>query len=134
VNLALDTNILVRLMTGLSPEAAAVARVRLDKLRNSGDTALVSDLVVSEAFHVLRHHYAVPSASAVEALLQFMSDPVIRGEAAPTVLAQLTPDDAADLPDRLILAHSASHGATLLTFDRRLARLPGTERLVAEPS
>jgi predicted nucleic acid-binding protein len=133
VSIALDTNILLRLITGRSAEAAALARMRLDQLRDAGETALVSDLVINEAFHVLRHHYAVPPASAVDVLREIMDEPSIRGEVAPLVLAQLSPGDASDVPDRLILAHSTREGATLLTFDRRLARLPGTERLVAGP-
>jgi predicted nucleic acid-binding protein len=129
---ALDTNVVIRLVTGEPPSMADAARALLERAESRGNRLLVSDLVVAECFHALRHHFGVPAEEAAEHLAALLSDPAIEGEAAGDLLA--TPPTAVEPPgfmDRLILAHAARHGATLRTFDTKLAGLPGAERIRA---
>lgn len=126
----LDTNVVLRLLVNDVPEHTSLARAFLDRLEAAGHRATVSDLVVSEAFYGLRHHFQVPTEAALVMLSQILSDPAIKGESAPSVLRDLT--KAAARPgfmDQLILAHHRDHRTTLLTFDRTLGALPGAELL-----
>jgi predicted nucleic acid-binding protein len=127
---ALDTNVVIRLVTGEPPAMADAARALLERAESHGHRLLVSDLVVAECFHALRHHFGVPAEEAAKHLAALLSDPAIEGEAAGDLLA--TPASAVEPPgfmDRLILAHAARQGATLRTFDAKLAGLPGAERI-----
>ncbi len=127
---ALDSNVVIRLVTGDPPAMADAARALLERAESRGNRLLVSDVVVAECFHALRHHFGVPAEVAAEQLAALLGDPAIEGEAAADLLA--TPASAAEPPgfmDRLILAHAARQGATLHTFDAQLAGLPGAERI-----
>lgn len=129
---ALDTNVVIRLVTGEPPALADAARALLERAESRGHRLLVSDLVVAECFHALRHHFGVPAEEAAKHLAALLNDPAIEGEAAGDLLA--TPAAAVAPPgfmDRLILAHAARAGATLRTFDTGLAALPGAGRLRA---
>lgn len=127
---ALDTNVVLRLVTGEPDALARAARALLERTEARGEQLLVSDLVVAECFHALRHHFGVPAEQAAEHLAALLHDPAIQGEAAAELL--VTPEAAVHPPgfmDRLILAHAAQHGATLRTFDAALAKLPHAERI-----
>jgi predicted nucleic acid-binding protein len=130
VRYGLDTNVVLRLLMNDVPEQTNLARAFLDRLEATGQRATISDLVVTEAYYGLRHHLKVPTEAALFMLSQILSDPAITGESAPSVLRDLT--RAAAPPgfiDQLLLAHHRDHHTTLLTFDRTLGALPGTELL-----
>lgn len=122
----LDTSVVVRLLTGEPMAQAARARAQLD-----AGLMLVSDLVVSEAYWALIHHYAVPHAEAVTALLALLSDSRIHNEgAARAVLGAMREGTMKPgLMDRLIAGNYAQQGASTLTFDRDAGRLPGVQLL-----
>ena len=93
--------------------------------------AAFSDLVISETYFVLRHHYEVPHAKAVSALRHLLADPRLHATGvAPDVLRRMTGADVAPgLMDRLIHGDYHSGGATLLTFDKDAARLSRSKLL-----
>jgi predicted nucleic acid-binding protein len=129
MSLALDTNVVLRLVTGRPEPQALVARNLLERLERIGATALISDLVVAEAFFALKHHYRAPSAVALEQLAVLFRDPAVVGESAPAVLAELPLGADPGFVDRLILQHARDRRHRLLTFDQALATLPDAERL-----
>jgi predicted nucleic acid-binding protein len=92
---------------------------------------LVSDVVVGEAYFALLHHYAVPHAEAVAALLALLSDPSILNDgAAREALAEARAGATRPgLMDRLIAGGYALQGAGMLTCDRGAGRLPGVRLL-----
>lgn len=55
----LDTSVVVRLLVGMPEAQYRVARRRLENAHAQGETVLVSDLVIAETCHVLRHHYGI---------------------------------------------------------------------------
>jgi predicted nucleic acid-binding protein len=135
VNIDLDTSVVLRLITGQPPEQLETARACVSA---SPIPVTVSDLVVAESYHALRYHYGVPHADAVDALAEFIGDPRIHATGvARGVLAEpatrLTTKATAGFVDRLIHATAASEHATLVTFDKALARLPGVELLREAP-
>ena len=99
--IGLDTSVVLRLLIGEPRVQMEVARRRIESALIAGEQVVVTDLVITEAFHALRHHYGVPETMALGA----------RGQAG--------------LVDRLIVARHRALGATTATFDRRQARLEG---------
>ena len=53
----LDTSVVLRLLLGQPADQAARAVAFLDELSRGGHHAVVSDLVVAEAYFALQHHY-----------------------------------------------------------------------------
>ena len=127
----LDTSVVVRLLVGEPRAQAASAWQHVSKCRTSRTPVHISALVVAEAYFVLRHHYAVPTATALHQLTALLTDASFRVE--PTVLAVLrTPQLPTTHPgfvDRLIHATYEALGHELVTFDKFAARLPGARLL-----
>lgn len=135
MSIDLDTSVVLRLITGQPPEQLEAARSCVSA---SVLPATVSDLVVAESYYALRYHYGVPHAEAVDGLSALLGDPRVRGTGvARGVLAEpatrLTTKATAGFVDRLIHATAAFEHATLVTFDKALARLPGVELLREAP-
>ncbi len=128
----LDTSVVVRLLVGEPKPQAAAARSFLEqRAAAGGGPSRVSDLVVSEVFFALIHHYQVPAAETVRALNTLFEDERI----APSPLARAvlaTPGVATGKPgllDRLIHGQYADEGASLVTFDKAAGQLPGAQLL-----
>ena len=90
----------------------------------AGEKVLVTDLVVAEVFHALRHHYHVPQKVALSRLQEFFSAGVVQVD--PVGAAEALGQEVrghSGVVDRLIVTRHRSLGATTATFDRRQARL-----------
>ena len=126
---AIDTNVLVRYLTGDEPEQAARARTAVD----AGDV-FVATTVLLESEWVLRSVYGFTGQEVAAALRAFSGLPGVSVE-NPTLLIDAL-DLAAkgmDFADALHLG-AAAHCETLLTFDRRLIETAkNTSVQVAEP-
>jgi predicted nucleic-acid-binding protein len=125
-----DTNVLVRLLVSDDLEQQQAVRSRLESILASGDSVLVTHVVMAELAWVLESAYdydRVAIASAVEAITE---TPPFEVEGRDVVLHALVmyQPGSADLSDYLVLAGCSARGALpLLTFDRKLAREPGCE-------
>lgn len=124
----LDTTVVLRLLVGAPPAQAALAQRRLERALVAGDTVVVSDLVVAEAFHALHYHYGVPKDLARTELRTMLNSGIMRID-PPSSLAALDPLRGAGLLDRLIVARHHSLEAFTWTFDRKLGAIEGVERL-----
>jgi predicted nucleic-acid-binding protein len=127
---AVDTNVLVRLATRDDPQQAAAAEAFV------APGAWVSHLVLVEAVWVLEYVYDLGRqkiATAVEMLLQHrdlvIQDPDVVEAALHTFRSQSS-KRAPGFFDFLLLevARKAGH-LPLGTFDRKLSRFAGTQRL-----
>ncbi len=133
MKIGLDTSIVLRLLTG-EPEHLAMAAVRrVESSLRGGDTVLVSDLVVSEAYFALQHHYGLSKARAIGVLGEFLRQGAI--EAAGSAQAVLAMPNLAmarpGLLDRLIHAEYLRVADEMLTFEKSAARLPRARVLAA---
>jgi predicted nucleic acid-binding protein len=128
VVVGLDTSVVLRLLTGLPQVEAERARSTLEQAFANDDRVVVTDLVVSEAYFALHHHYGLPKERARSLLLAFATSGVVEVD-PPTLVAALHKRAGAGLMDRIIAARHEHQGATTLTFDRRRARLEGVRRL-----
>ena len=131
----LDTSVVLRLLTGAPPAQAQAALEWLLVQRANGIVLTVSDLVISEIYYALQHHFRVPKQEALDKLAAFLgSGDVMAMGVAATVLA--TPGLATAKPgfvDRIIHQQYLQAGAGRIgTFERSAARLPHVQVLAAE--
>lgn len=131
MRVGLDTSVVLRLLTGEPEPLAVLAARRVEASLLAGDTILVSDLVVSEAYFALQHHFGLSKAQAIGALRDFMGQSgaeaagAARGVLAKPSLAVAQPG----LVDRLIHAEYARIADEMLTFEKSAARLAGAHVL-----
>ncbi len=124
---AVDTNILVRLITRDDPGQTAAAEGFIEK------GAWVSTLALAEAMWVLGSVYelsAKEQARAVEMLLQHRDLVLHDRETVAAALGLFRERPALGLSDCLIVesARKAGH-LPVGTFDRNLAKVEGTQKL-----
>lgn len=124
---AVDTNVLVRLVTRDDPRQVAAAEAFVAR------GAWVPHVVLVEAIWVLISVYeleAAAVATAVDMLLNHRDLTIQDGDAVVAALAQYRAKPSVSFSDCLVLesARKAGH-LPLGTFDRALAKLDGTQRL-----
>ena len=132
----LDTAVVIRLVIGEPPELAHAAREYLERTTASGALpCVISDLVVAESYHVLRHHYGVPHDQAIASLHQLVADRTrIRPLGFSATVLPSAHDPSLGLVDRLLHAEYAAAGAETATFDRKHTLLSGTQLVPSEGS
>ena len=115
--IAIDTNIVVRYLTGDHPEQSRRAREIVD-----GQPVFVPVTVVLETEWVLRSAYGYKPADVARALRAFGGLPQVTIDDAAMVAAALDlAEQGMDFADALHLGRSAG-GAAFLTFDRRFVK------------
>ncbi len=72
MRIAIDTSVLVRILTNKPQPLAAEVISIIEKRIANGDTIVVPNLVLSEAYYAVQHHYGVDKKSALLAL-RFLS-------------------------------------------------------------
>lgn len=125
----LDTSVLVRLLVGEPAPLAAKAQERLLEAHRVRQAVIVSDLVIAEAYHALKHHYDLVPSHIRQALLAMLTSGMIQpepGSAVLSVLQEKKPGKAGFV-DRLIQAHYEIDGITTLTLDRAQTKMGRTE-------
>jgi predicted nucleic-acid-binding protein len=119
---AVDTNLVVRYLTGDDPGQSAKVRRIIGK-----KPVFIPRTVILEAEWVLRGVYEWPSTQVIPALRALAGLPEITMEDAKLVAQAMNWAEAGmDFADALHLAASVAC-ETFLTFDRRLARSAGRQ-------
>lgn len=133
MTLAVDTNVLVRLLVRDDEAQYASARRLADRAAAAGEPVLVMLLVLLETEWVLRSRYRLDKPSIAGAVAALLEAADVEFEHAPTVEEALYvwgQHPEADFADCLMTARAAQLGCSrLVTFDAGAARLPGVERL-----
>lgn len=127
----IDTSILVRLVTGL-PESEFEETVQLlsAMVEKQGVQLFASSMVIGEAYIAMQHHYGVGKSDARAGLAQALTSGLIKpihGDATLTVIAQAS--KGCGLMDRLIAHDYEQSKLSVLTLNRKMARLTGAKRL-----
>jgi len=124
---AVDTNVLVRLVTRDDAKQAALADAFIAK------GAWVSHLVLAEAIWVLDRVYELGApdvAKAIEMLLNHASLSLQDADTVEAALSHYLQKPSVGFSDCLIVEIARKAGHTPLgTFDRNLSKLSGTERI-----
>ncbi len=130
--IALDTNVLVRLITRDDEKQAQRAKAVFDTHAGEDGGLFVADIVLVELCWTLAKSYGLARAGiarTVRALLDNASIALESRAAARDALASFE-TGSADFPDCLIVAKAAQAGCSrTLSFDKRMGTLPGVELL-----
>jgi predicted nucleic-acid-binding protein len=128
--LAVDTNVVVRVLVGDDPAQKQAALGRLGKIRADGGSVLVGAVVLAEVAWVLRSAYGYERTQIAAALRGVLATPPFVVTQRAAVIAALAEYEKgpADFSDYLIVELARVEGCTkLLTFDRRLLKNPACE-------
>ena len=128
--IALDTNVLVRLVTRDNEKQAQRARAVFDAAEHGG--LFVSDIVLGELCWTLSRSYELERADIARTVRALLDNSCIVFESAIVVRNALSNFEttSADFPDCLIVAKASHAGCSqTLTFDQRMKSLPGVQLL-----
>ncbi len=130
---ALDTSVVMRLLTGQPQDLAEAARHYLAEVEQSGAKVFVSNLVVLEAYFACQHHYGMPKAAVLAGLHTLLSMPtlIVHPYLLPLLAAEGLASAKPGFLDRLIHAEANAARLPLGTFEKAAARLPFTRLLKA---
>ena len=123
-----DTNILVRHLTGDPPDQAARVAAYLAE---TGDLVL-PDLIVAEVVYVLESVYRAPRGLIAQGLRAVVTFPGIRTIDRELLLRaiEVYEYDRLDFADAYLVASAERSGVgTILSFDRSIDRMPTVRRI-----
>ncbi|HET9560159.1 MAG TPA: type II toxin-antitoxin system VapC family toxin [Actinomycetota bacterium] len=119
----IDTNVLIRHLTGDPPEQAA----RATRLLSPADQLLLPDLVVAEVVYVLESVYKVPRARVAELARAIVAFPAIEVADEPVLLRALEVYEVhrLDFADAYLVAEAETSGVNaVVSFDKSIERIP----------
>lgn len=125
----IDTSVLVRLLTGLPPDAYSRCVERLRALVGGGAEIFASNQVIGETFVAVQHHYGVSAADTRAELSKALRSGLVAPLNGQAVFTALEASGGPGLFDRLIIDEYARAGLEVLTLDRKMAALPAVRRL-----
>jgi predicted nucleic acid-binding protein len=123
-----DTNVLIRHLTGDPPDQAA----RATRLLSEADRLLLCDLVVAETVYVLESFYEVPRARVAELVRAIVAFPGIGVADEPTLLRALEVYEVhrLDFADAYLVAQAEATGVNaVVSFDKGIERVPTVRRV-----
>jgi predicted nucleic acid-binding protein len=128
----IDTNVLVRHLTGDPPDLAARATAYLGTARE----LLLTDLVAAETVYVLESFYQAPRGQVAEAMRSLIAfDSIVCVDPALLLRAiEVYETDRIDFAEAYLVACAESIGInTVASFDRSIDRINTIERIEPPP-
>jgi predicted nucleic acid-binding protein len=123
-----DTNVLVRHLTGDPPDQAA----RAARYLATADDLLLPDLILAEVAYVLESYYEAPRDQVATALRAILAFPAIRVLDADVLQRTVEIYDVArlDFADAYLVASAERTGVgAIASFDRSVDRVPTVRRV-----
>jgi predicted nucleic-acid-binding protein len=130
--IALDTNILIRLLTKDDPDQTALAEGLLQKAADAEESCFISDPVLCEVEWVLESSYRAKRRDVLAAMQELLGGDLFVFEDREVLRQAIVTyqESKADFSDCLIGAKARARGArTTYTFERVLAQEQGFTRL-----
>ncbi len=130
--IAVDTNVLVRILANDPDQPAQVAAAR--RLANKAKRVFIPLVVQVGAVWVLESGYGLTKDSIAQALehIEISQAFVLQDEDSSHRALELYRSSNADCADCVILIHCRTKGLTLHTFDKQLGKLEGAALLKAD--
>ena len=123
----LDTNVLIRHLTGDPPDMAARATAVLA----SDERLLLADLIVAECVYVLESFYEVPRERVAELMRSAIASPTIATVDPASLLRALEVYelDRLDFAEAYLVAQAEATGVReIVSFDRTIDRIESVTR------
>ncbi|MEQ8717743.1 MAG: PIN domain-containing protein [Acidimicrobiales bacterium] len=123
-----DTNVIVRHLTGEPPELAE----RATRYLASGERLLLTDLILAETVYVLESFYEVPVADVARAARSLVTYGSVTCVDVPLLLRAIETyeSERLDFADAYLVACAESTGVgRVASFDRAIDRAPTVERV-----
>ncbi|MBU1226219.1 MAG: PIN domain-containing protein [Actinobacteria bacterium] len=123
-----DTNVIIRHLTGDPPDLAARATAFLA----ASSELLLADLIVAETVYVLESFYEVPRAEVAESMRAVIAFPAIRTLDPALLLrsVEIYETFGVDFAEAYLAASAEVAGvARVASFDRSLDRVPSITRV-----
>jgi len=123
-----DTNIIIRHLTGDPPDLAARATAFLA----ASDELLLADLIVAETVYVLESFYEVPRTEVADLIRAVLAFPAMRTLDPALLLrsVEIYETYGVDFAEAYLAACAESAGvAQVASFDRALDRVPSITRI-----
>ena len=130
--IALDTNILVRLVTRDDEAQAQRAKAAFDTYAGENGALFVADIVLVELCWTLARSYELERVDIARTVRALLDNASIALESPTAVKGALVhfETSSAEFPDCLIVAKAGQVGCSqLLSFDKRMGPLPGVQLL-----
>lgn len=130
--IAVDTNVLVRLLTRDDDDQAQRAQALFDASSDTDGALFVLDMVLAEVCWTLERSYNRSRGDIARAVRALLDNSTLRLESAAAVDAALMLFEAGSsgFPDCLIVTKARQAGCmNTVTFDRRMDGLPGVKIL-----
>lgn len=126
VKYALDTSVLVRILSNQPQPLAGEVISRIDGLLKGGAELIVSNLVLSETYYAMQQHYGVDKRRVLAALGRISREPgFLFSPEACAALAEPDPESLnPGFVDRLIHGEQQSRGVAVLSCEKSFRRLP----------
>jgi len=128
---ALDTSVLVRILVNRPQPLASDVIVSVARRIAAGDIMSISNLVLSEAYYAVQHHYGVDKKTVLQSFRILSLQPGFEfSREAKDILAQDGLDRAKPgFIDRLICAEQQGVGVRVLSCEKAFRRIPNAEVL-----
>ena len=123
-----DTNVLIRHLTGDPPGQAAQAT----RLLSQAGQLLLPDLIVAEVVYVLESFYEVPRPRVAELVRAIIAFPAIEVAGEPVLLRALEVYEVhrLDFGDAYLVAEAEISGVNAVaSFDKAIERVPTVRRV-----
>ena len=127
--IGIDTSVLVRLVTGLPPEAYSYCVEQLNALTSSGAEIVVSNQVIGETYVTVQHHYGATGKDAQAEIRNVFRSGLVAPLNGRAVIEALNASGGPGLFDRLITNDYSRAGLETLTLDQQMASLPDARLL-----
>lgn len=125
---ALDTSVLVRILSNQPQPLAADVILAVYRRQQAGYVFRVSNLVISEAYYAMQQHYGVDKKTVLDALRTLSNQRCF--EFTPEAKAALALGNIdrtnPGFVDRLIHGEQHTKGVTVLSCEKSFRKLPGT--------
>ncbi|HYR06082.1 MAG TPA: type II toxin-antitoxin system VapC family toxin [Gallionella sp.] len=127
--ISVDTNVLIRILVNDPDNATQVEHAR--QAVNRYQTVYVSQIVQVETVWVLKSAYGFAKVDILRVLEHLRENQAFKLEHEQLFELALAVygESTIDFSDALILTNSRQHHLPLLTFDKKLLALPGTQRV-----
>ena len=126
---ALDTSVIVRILANKPQPLAGYVIASVARRIANGDTMVVPDIILPEAYYAMQHHYGVDKGTIINSFrfLSLQSGFEFSEEAKNVLSLEGLEHANPGFVDRLICAGQQRNGISVLSCEKSFRRLPNAE-------